>query len=125
MQTLTFSPQDVAGVSGGGGMCGVRGGTANSSTHARRASRWSCATSSSKTSAISRCAEGGDGSGSAAVNSPLPPLFALLYQFFIKDNQGGEDTTALRYLEVIGTPRDATDMKQFQRVAGKAGEADH
>ena len=41
------------------------------------------------------------------------------------DNQGGEDITALRYLEIIGTPRDKTDMSEFKRVAGKAGEADH
>jgi len=45
--------------------------------------------------------------------------------FFIKDNQGGEDSTVLRYLEIIGSPRDATDMKDFKRVAGKEGESDH
>ncbi|EDQ90743.1 uncharacterized protein MONBRDRAFT_18559 [Monosiga brevicollis MX1] len=42
---------------------------------------------------------------------------------FIEDNQGGEDETAFSYLELIGSTRDATNMKDFKRVAGEAGEA--
>merc|ERR1719235_1434368 len=44
---------------------------------------------------------------------------------FVVDNHGGEDTTAISYLEFIGTPRDTTNMAEFKRVAGKAGERDH
>eukprot|EP00730_Choanoeca_flexa_P014429 TRINITY_DN6309_c0_g1_i1.p1 TRINITY_DN6309_c0_g1~~TRINITY_DN6309_c0_g1_i1.p1 ORF type:complete len:291 (+),score=83.13 TRINITY_DN6309_c0_g1_i1:39-911(+) len=42
---------------------------------------------------------------------------------FIEDNQGGEDVSALTYFELIGTPRDVTNMAEFKRVAGEKGEA--
>lgn len=44
---------------------------------------------------------------------------------FIQDNHGGTDTTALRKLDIIGGLREASDMAEFKRVAGKAGEVDH
>ncbi|EGD83320.1 hypothetical protein PTSG_03928 [Salpingoeca rosetta] len=43
---------------------------------------------------------------------------------FVVDNHGGEDTTAINYIELIGTPRDTTNMAEFKRVAGKPGERD-
>ncbi len=46
-------------------------------------------------------------------------------QVFVQTNQGGEDTSVLEHLDIIGTPRETSDMSQFKRVAGKAGEADH
>lgn len=42
---------------------------------------------------------------------------------FIKDNQGGEETTVLEYLGLYGIPLDATNMKDFKRVAGEVGES--
>jgi len=45
-------------------------------------------------------------------------------QFFIKDNQGGEDVTQIDHLAVIGTPISTTNMNDFKRVAGKKGEAE-
>lgn len=45
-------------------------------------------------------------------------------QFFIKDNQCGEDVTQIDHLAVIGTPISTTNMNDFKRVAGKKGEAE-
>jgi len=45
-------------------------------------------------------------------------------QFFIKDNQCGEDVTQVDHLAVIGTPISTTNMNDFKRVAGKKGEAE-
>jgi len=42
---------------------------------------------------------------------------------FMMNNQGDEETTVLKYLKVIGSPLDATNMKDFKRIAGKAGES--
>ncbi|CAE1299300.1 PITH domain-containing protein At3g04780,Thioredoxin-like protein 1 [Acanthosepion pharaonis] len=42
---------------------------------------------------------------------------------FIKDNQGGMETTQINYLCFIGTPVSSTDMSEFKRVAGKKGES--
>ena len=36
---------------------------------------------------------------------------------FIKDNQGGKETTVLEYLGLYGTPLDSTNMKDFKRVS--------
>lgn len=42
---------------------------------------------------------------------------------FVKDNQGGEDTTRICYLSFIGTTVQATNMGDFKRIAGKKGES--
>lgn len=42
---------------------------------------------------------------------------------FVVDNQGGDDITKITYLKLIGVPCDATNMNDFKRVAGKAGES--
>ena len=44
---------------------------------------------------------------------------------FVKDNQGGEDTTVIHTIQFIGEPREATNMAEFKRTAGTAGEVDH
>eukprot|EP01134_Creolimax_fragrantissima_P008400 CFRG8400T1 len=44
---------------------------------------------------------------------------------FVSSNQSDMDTTKISYLEFIGSPRAATNMNEFKRVAGKAGESDH
>jgi thioredoxin len=45
-------------------------------------------------------------------------------QLFIRDNQAGEEVTVVDQLHIIGCPIDATNMKDFKRVAGKAGESE-
>jgi len=45
-------------------------------------------------------------------------------QFFIKDNQAGDEVTQIDHLAVIGTPISTTNMNDFKRVAGKKGEAE-
>jgi len=45
-------------------------------------------------------------------------------QFFIKDNQSGDEVTVLEHLTIIGTPLLQTNMKDFKRVAGKVGESE-
>jgi len=42
--------------------------------------------------------------------------------FFLVDNQTGAETTAVKYIRLIGTPVQSTNMKDFQRVSGQAGE---
>ncbi|XP_071943483.1 thioredoxin-like protein 1 [Antedon mediterranea] len=42
---------------------------------------------------------------------------------FIKDNLGGEETTIIEYLGIIGSPVSTTKMDEFKRVAGKKGES--
>jgi len=44
---------------------------------------------------------------------------------FIQDNQAGDEITQINYLQVIGSPMTATNMSDFKRVAGKAGEGGH
>ena len=43
-------------------------------------------------------------------------------QFFIKDNQSGDEVTQIDYMGIIGTPIGKTNMDEFKRVAGKKGE---
>ncbi len=44
-------------------------------------------------------------------------------QIFVKDNQKDEETTRIDRLVVLGLPLATTNMGDFKRVAGKAGEA--
>jgi len=44
---------------------------------------------------------------------------------FIQDNQAGDEITQLNYIQVIGSPMTSTNMADFKRVAGKAGEGGH
>jgi len=45
-------------------------------------------------------------------------------QFFVKDNQSGDEVTQIDYLAIIGTPIQTTKMDDFKRVAGKKGESE-
>merc|ERR1711976_84755 len=62
-------------------------------------------------------------------NGAIVPLRYLKFQnvqnitLFVRDNQGGEETTQLDYLGFIGTPVGTTNMAEFKRVAGKKGES--
>jgi len=50
----------------------------------------------------------------------------LNLQIFIVDNDEGGDKTIVEELSLFGTPvSGTTNMQDFKRVAGKAGEADH
>ncbi|XP_015522647.1 thioredoxin-like protein 1 [Neodiprion pinetum] len=44
-------------------------------------------------------------------------------QIFVKDNQGGSETTRIDHLVIIGSPISTTNMGEFKRVAGKKGES--
>jgi hypothetical protein len=44
-------------------------------------------------------------------------------QVFILDNQGGTDVTEIDSLTFYGIPVSTTNMTDFKRVAGKAGES--
>lgn len=44
-------------------------------------------------------------------------------QFFIKDNQSGDEVTQIDHLAIIGSPISTTNMGDFKRVAGKKGES--
>lgn len=44
-------------------------------------------------------------------------------QFFMKDNQSGEEITQIDHLVIIGSPINTTNMGDFKRVAGKKGES--
>jgi len=43
-------------------------------------------------------------------------------QFFVKDNQSGEEVTQIDFFGVVGMPIGTTNMNEFKRVAGKKGE---
>ena len=45
-----------------------------------------------------------------------------VFQLFVVDNQSGSETTVIQHLAFYGTPRDATNMAEFKRVAGDKGE---
>ncbi|XP_063985355.1 thioredoxin-like protein 1 [Diachasmimorpha longicaudata] len=47
----------------------------------------------------------------------------LNLQIFVKDNQGGAETTQIDHLSIIGSPICTTNMGDFKRVAGKKGES--
>jgi len=63
-------------------------------------------------------------------SASLIPLKFVKFQnvlnihLFFKDNQEGGDVTQINYLGIVGTPIDTTNMKDFKRVAGKAGETE-
>lgn len=42
---------------------------------------------------------------------------------FVKDNQTGQETTRIDYIQLIGSPIITTKMSEFRRVAGSKGEA--
>lgn len=44
-------------------------------------------------------------------------------QIFVKDNQCGSETTRINHLAIIGSTISMTNMSEFKRVAGKAGES--
>lgn len=58
----------------------------------------------------------------------LIPLQYVKYQnvqtltLFVKDNQGDCETTVINHIGVYGSTLDATNMKEFKRVAGEKGE---
>lgn len=47
----------------------------------------------------------------------------LSVTMFVKDNQGGEETTQIDRLTFVGNPGTTTNMEDFKRVAGKKGES--
>ncbi|KAK7466606.1 hypothetical protein BaRGS_00037329 [Batillaria attramentaria] len=42
---------------------------------------------------------------------------------FVRDNQGGTETTQIDYVGFLGSPVSTTNMGEFKRVAGKKGES--
>jgi len=62
------------------------------------------------------------------LNKPLPLRFVKFQKvnnltIFIKDNQGDKDVTSLSRVQFIGQTLNQTNMDEFKRVAGKAGES--
>ena len=43
-------------------------------------------------------------------------------QLFVKDNQGGEETSIIHHIGIHGNPIETTKMSEFKRVAGEKGE---
>jgi len=62
-------------------------------------------------------------------NNTLIPLRFVKFQnvqsitLFFKNNQSSSETTVINYLKFIGLPISVTNMNEFKRVAGQAGEA--
>ena len=48
---------------------------------------------------------------------PPPPPPSPSLQIFVKDNQGGTDTTVIQYIGIFGGLIDSTNMKEFKRVS--------
>ena len=49
-------------------------------------------------------------------------MYSIIVQIFVKDNQGGEETTVISHIGLFGSPLDATNMSEFKRVSGEKGE---
>jgi len=63
-------------------------------------------------------------------DTPVPLTFVKFQNvrslyLFVEDNQEETETTVLSSLRIIGQTREATNMSDFKRVSGKAGESDH
>ena len=64
----------------------------------------------------------------ADLTGNLVPLRFVKFQdvssicLFVKNNQGGEDSTIINSLRFIGQLKGGTNMSDFKRVAGKKGE---
>jgi len=74
----------------------------------------------------------GKGKGEASEGpKELIPLKFVKFQrvnsvtVFVESNQGEEETSAIKRLVFIGQPVQDTNMKDFKRVAGNAGESHH
>lgn len=64
-----------------------------------------------------------------SLNKPLPLRFVKFQKvnnltLFIKDNQGDKECTAVSRIQFIGQSVTQTNMNEFKRVAGKAGEGE-
>ena len=59
----------------------------------------------------------------------VTPLDYLKFQrvqsltVFVKDNQGGEEITQVRFIGLFGSTKESSNMQNFKRIAGKAGES--
>ena len=42
---------------------------------------------------------------------------------FIKDNQGNEETTRILFIGLYGSTKESSNMHDFKRITGKAGES--
>ena len=57
-----------------------------------------------------------------SIHSSFHIIYNAFVQIFVKDNQGGEETTVINHIGLFGSPLDATRMSEFKRVAGEKGE---
>eukprot|EP00794_Sanderia_malayensis_P006506 gene6506-7250_t len=70
-----------------------------------------------------------DLSGEDISGEKIIPLKYVKYQnvqniaFFMKNNQGATETTVVEHFTIIGSPLESTNMNEFKRVAGEAGES--
>ncbi|KAI6657024.1 Thioredoxin-like protein 1 [Oopsacas minuta] len=59
----------------------------------------------------------------------VTPLDYLKFQrvqsitVFVKNNQGGEETTQIGFIGLFGSTKESSNMQEFKRIAGKAGES--